>query len=540
MTSAGIYQLLAVDDTKQDSFLKANAYLTNKIIDIKKTNLEKLNKNLEMLQELVFTETFNLKRITNTDTYNKKVQYINDIKKQIKYLNDNKIDLCKPSEDDITKSHFLFIKYQYKPFVNFSFGYIKTIAKTQPTYGGVFEYEIKDYGEFISDMMLFIKLDKLLPNEPTDKVCYIDYIGHKIIKNVKFIVSNNVLDEYDSEFYNVYYETQVSNDKKKAWMQCMGQEIPFEAQLVRDNSDNFREIKYISNGYQTLKNEQPEVLLFIPLLFWFNIDSRLALPNNLPIGQMKIQIELEQSNKLMTCCDPINRLYNEKYSIPTLIDAILYTRHYYINKDIQDIFISKLGFNLIRIHKKIEKIVDKNNDTILINELKFPIESLFIYFRPNINENGIDNLDTWYKNSILNLQYIKTPIIYTNLNVDTLGSNNVKYYDELPIINTLELRVNDSSTFGNNYVNFYNSYLPLISNNSIITTNNNIYYFPFNLNANDFQPSGYINLSISREIYLHYSSDLIELYNPIKLYIHSIALNILLITPNSMCNKYLT
>lgn len=540
MASAGLFQLLTIDDSRQDSFLKANTLLTNRINEIKTNNLKQLNDNLDTLNEILFTEIYNLKRTTDTNIYNQKQQYINEIRNKIQYINDNKIDLYKPTENDIEKSHFLFIKYHYKPFVNFSFGYIKSIAKTQPNYGNIIEFEIKDYGEFISDMMLYIKIDKLLPDNSSDKVCYTDYIGHKIIKNVKFIVSNNVLDEYDSEFYNLYYETQVSNDKKKAWMKCMGQEIPFEAQLVRDNSDNYREIKYISNGYQTLKNEQPEVYLFIPLLFWFNLDNRLALPNNLPIGQMKIQIELEQSKNLMACCDPINRLYNEKYTTPTLVDAILYTRHYYVNKEIQDIFISKLGFHLIRTHKKIEKILDKNKDIIPINELKFPIESLYVYFRPIINENGIDNLDTWYRNSILNLQYIKTPIIYTNLDKDTIGYNNIKYYDELPIINTLEFIVNDSSTFGNNHYGFYDSYLPLISNNTIISNNNNIYYFPFNLNANKFQPSGYINLSISREIYLRYTSNLIELYHPVKLYIHSLALNILLITQNSMCNKYLT
>ena len=67
------------------------------------------------------------------------------------------------------------------------------------------------------------------------------------------------------------------------------------------------------------------------------------------------------------------------------------------NKEIQDIFISRIGFNLIRVHKYAEILLDKNMDNVsLLNYLKYPTEEIIIYARPKENENGIDSLNQCY------------------------------------------------------------------------------------------------------------------------------------------------
>jgi len=542
MATAGLYNLLILDDTNQDSYLIAQKKIKQRLINIKKEKIKKLedklyelNKKIEQLNKLSYT-------LVETKEFENNKNEIIELNKIITHLKDNYADYIKPKAVDIDQTHFLFINNYYKPFVEFSFEYINSTVNTKPLFGNSIEFTIPPDGEFISDMFIYLRLSELTPLEETDKVRYADFLGHKILKNVQFIINNNVIDEYSSEYYNIHYFMHVPEDKKQGWLKCIGQEIPIEATLIQDpNNDNYKERKWILNGNQTLKNSHPGIELYIPLLFWFNKDKRLALPNNVSqYGKVKVRIDLEESNKLITCVDIINDLYNEKFNTPNIEEIELYTNHIYINPEIQDIFVTRLGFILVRIHKRITTILNKNKDKILLPELKFPMESLYLYFRPSINETGLDNLQTWYKNAILDLNYIQTPVIYDNAGTKTVGYNSIKYYQESPVVNNIELLINDTSTYNFNGIKLYDSYLPYISDKNVITSNNNIYYLPFSFYESKNQPCGYLNLSKSREIYLDYESTKIEQYSPVNLYIYAKTINFLLITKNSANLKYIT
>jgi hypothetical protein len=542
MTTPGIFNLLITDDTEQDSYLIAQKHLSDRLKKIKKDNETKYNNIIANMEATIkqLTSTI-IKTINSQRRQNLKIE-LKSLQNELESYKNNKTDLIKPTINDINETHFLFINNQYKPFVEFGFNYIKTTVNSQPNYGNEIEFNIQDNGNFISDMLIYIRIDELKANDIHDKVRYADFIGHKILKKCQFIISNNVIDEYDRELYNIYYNLHTPEGKKISWLKCMGQEIPFIGTLISDPiMDEHKELKYICNGFQTLKQTHPKLELYIPLLFWFNRDPRLAFPNHLkPYGQIKVRIELEKAEQLMNSIDVVNDVYNQNFAIPKIESCTLYTKHIYINSDIQDIFISKLGFNLIRTHKKVEKTLLNNNDRISIQELKFPIESLYLFFRPLINETGIDNFHTWNLNSVAQLTFLKTPVIYNAGGVDTLGINNIKYYNEIPIVNDFAFVGNDSAVYGTQSILFYDGYLPYISGNKIMSNNNNIYYLPFNIHSKDQQPSGYVNLSKIRELYIEYSSNIIEQYNPVKMYIYARALNFILISNNSATLKYMT
>lgn len=542
MTTPGIFNLLITDDTEQDSYLIAQGKLSERLKTIKNSKLIEYNNAIDFLLKRINVLKSTIIQTIDDKTIKSLQLQLFDLQNKLTTYSEYKNDLIKPNVNDINKTHFLFINNQYKPFVEFGFNYIKTSVNSQPAYGNEIEFTIQDNGDFISDMLIYIRLDKLVAQDSNDRVRYADFIGHKILKKCQFVISNNVLDEYDRELYNIYYNLHTPEGKKMSWLKCMGQEIPFIGTLISDPINNeHKELRYISNGFQTLKREHQKLELFIPLLFWFNRDYRLAFPNHLkPFGQLKVRIELEKANQLMGSVDIVNDIYNQNFSIPMIESCTLYTKHIYMNSDIQDIFISKLGFNLIRIYKKVEKILLSNNDRISIQELKFPIESLYVLFRPSINETGIDNFQTWNINSIANLTYIKTPIIYDVGGIDTLGINNIKFYNEIPIVNSFRFEGNDSATYGTQSVTFYDGYLPFISGRNVMSNKNNIYYLPFTFNPQEIQPCGYLNLSKMRELYLEYSSSLIEDYKPVKLYVYATALNFLLITQNSATLKYMT
>ncbi len=529
MANAAIYNLLSFDDTDQDKYLIANSALLNNLNVIKQNNINNLNTELYLLRKQFIQLTNDLYKIVDTEEFNIKKAILNELEEIIQNKTDNYNDLIKPSLEDIQKTHFLFMNNQYKPFVESSHGYSKVTVNTKPLFGGEIIFSIPADGNFISDMVLHIQLSELTPKDINDKVRYADYLGHKIIKNVQLIINNNIIDEYSGEYYNVHFNNIVPENKKKAWLSCIGQEIPIEATLIQDpiHSD-YKEQRIIYNGNQTIKSKHEVVDLFIPLLFWFNIHQKECLLNNFPFGKVQIKVNFEESSNLITCVDVVNDIYHENFNMPVFNECELYTNHIYINEDIQDIFISKLGFTLIRTHKRIEVILNLNKDNIsLSDELKFPIEDICFYARPVENEIGLDSLDTWWRNAALSLVNIKTPVIYKSAGIDTLGINNIKFYEETPLFDTFNLSVNGSSLHGTDVPLFYQSYLPYASGKNITSNNNHIYFISYNLFPKQFQPSGYVNMTKSRDIYFNYTSKIIEQNMPVKLYIHATAINFL-------------
>ena len=535
MANAALYNLLVLNDQDQEALLINNTSLLNNIKIIKQNNIRKIEKEIfSIRKDLLQSQNILLTTVDNI-IYNNIKKHINNL---TNILNDKIAkynDIIQPSFDDISKSHFLFLNNQYKPFVECSLNYLKTSINTKPVFGSTVDIVVPSEGNFLSDMALHIQLSDLRPQDSRDKVRYADFLGHRLIKKIQLVINNNIIDEYTGEFYNAYYNVFLPEYKKKSWLSCIGQETPVEAILIQDPvNDNYREKKMIYSGYQTLKYSHDAIDLYVPLVFWFNINKKEAFLNNFPFGRIVIKVEFETVNNLITCLDVENDIYHERFIIPVFNECELYSNHIYINEDIQDLFIAKLGFTLIRTHLQIKKILNKNNDNIsLASELKYPVEDLCIYARPDINESGIDSLNLWHKNSIQILRNIKVPVIFNVNSVEQLGINNITYYDETPLFNSIQFSVDDASIYGGNPPLFYQSYVPLVSGKYISSNTNNIYYLSFNLYPKKFQPSSYINMSRSRNIAFEYSSNLLEAWSPVNLYIHATSINFLVYNNNT-------
>lgn len=539
MASAAAYNLLIINDIEQDKLLFNTAKLKETIAIAKYNNAKKLDNEINELTEQIdfldnkISSSIDDKEIQEYSIVNDKLKYIIKQKKST-YKN-----MINPSVDNIKETHEIFLNSQFKPWVESTFEYSKTSVNSKPQFGESVEFTIPTNGNFISDMVFHLKIGKLAPESSEDKVRYANMLGHKIIKKVQLFINNNLIDEYPGEYYNAYYETTVTEDNKLAWLKCIGQEIGIVGEMVPDPvNSSFKESKTFYNGLQTLKNEQEEFEIFIPLLFWFNIDKKCALLNNYGTGSVKVVITLEQDNQFIACLDTISEIYNEKYIKPTILESELYTNHIFVSEEIQDIFISRIGFNLIRVHKYAEILLDKNMDNVsLLNYLKYPTEEIIIYARPKENENGIDSLNIWDKNFVLDIKYLKDCVVFREDNGDySIGINNYKIYEPKEIFTSIQLSFDDTSSYGQDHPNFFSSYLPLVNNKSF-SKGNGMYYFPYNMITREYNPSGYANLSKSKKIQFSYESNLIEEKN-VKLYVHAVAINFLVFNSTSAMLNY--
>jgi hypothetical protein len=451
-----------------------------------------------------------------------------------------------PAISEIEKTHIMFLSSSYKPFVSMAFEYRKTAPTggSTPNLGQRMIFTMPVYGDFVNDAVINLKLTGLQANLPQDKVRFIEMLGHRIFKKTTFKLAQHELDSYGPEKYNVHWQYKVPVGKENGYLRNIGQEIPKVGLLTADPSvDEVREYRYFGDGPQTFKTVQPTIELWIPLLFWFK-DIQTALPNFMfPHGQTDIEIELESEANLVAFAN-YSGTTSPVYTPPTIRDCFLYMNHIYLLPEIHEIFVKKFGFQLIRVNRlhKISQLT-KRDDNILLHDIKWPVETMFVAFKPVAN---LTNSQRWHRNTVITSKAVKEAVV---TGIATVQVNNAVYFDEQPVISSLELRASEITIYPELPPMFYNSYIPYRFGNCIKTPRDLGWnMFNFNVNPGDYQPSGHLNTSSDRELYLFYKSGIdpitnepyIRQNNPVELTVLAECLNFLYIKGTTAVLRFST
>lgn len=449
----------------------------------------------------------------------------------------NSIMNWSPVLSELEKSHVIFINSTFKPYAAMSHEYSKTPSQGGlPKLGSTFNFAFPIFGEFVNDAVLHIKLSGLAAVNPVDKVRYYEFLGHRLMKNVSFKVSNNVMDSYTSDNYSIYYQYKVAPGKQQGYLRNIGQEIPYLGYLTADpETDEYREYRWFGNGPQTFKSQHAEVEMFIPMLFWFK-EMQCSLPNfMLPRGQTNIEIELEEATKLIAFA---NYGGGGAYVKPVVSECFLLLNHLFVLPQIHNMFISRFSMQLIRIHKVHRETLILPRQSVLLEKIKFPVENMFIGFRPTVNQG---NSESWCKNAIITDVNVPEAVIAAS----TVVQNNAVYQDEKQVVANLTLTAQGNVIYNYFPVDFYNNYLPLRYGN-LNTPDIGWLMMNFNLYPGEYQPSGHINVSLVREFRLYYESAInaatrqpyISSSNPVELMVHAEAINFVLYDKNSMVLRF--
>jgi hypothetical protein len=443
--------------------------------------------------------------------------------------------------EDIRKSHAIFINQSYKPILSVGYGYSRVGMTPLPLLGSSCRLTIPIYGDFFSDMILYIKLDTFSAKHKANKVRYCEFPGHRIIKEVRFVMDGTVLDRYNSEDINFFYDFNISESQKSGWKRCVGQEVAKNAVFIQDPvNQEIKEKKMIYDGYQTFKHTQNQMEIFLPLQFWF-CDPKFAMSNyNIAYDKTFIEIDLANQSELISIVDYAND--GAKYTPPAVLDCSLYTNHIYTLPEVAELFVYKNSFNIVRIHKNMNRILNKPYDMVILDQLKFAVENVMIHFRPLVNETNENSGETWRNNNVITYTQIDHPSIVKIANVKTLAYTPMYYYTEDPVVNSIGFVANGSTIYDSNSGKFYDSYIPFrYGKNEVITPpRTGSYLMTFSLYPHKDQPSGYMNLSNSKENYLTYSSSYISNENPVRMIISARVINFLYLSKNSISMRFST
>jgi hypothetical protein len=478
------------------------------------------------------------KLLMATDLLNKRLKEIERLRCKNPAIKDST-----PTLVDIERTHVLFVNSHFKPFVAVAYEYNKIgVQEGIVEFGGNITFSIPQFGDFFNDMVLNVRLTGLQAGVTSSQARYCEFLGHRLLQQTLFEVNANNLDQYSSNVYNFHYQFKVPESKRRAWKQCVGQEVPNEAYLTQNPLvDEYRELKYIVNGPQTPKAAHAvggmDVEMWIPLLFWFNLDPRLSIPSvSIPYGQRFIKMQLATLEQIA------QGVPFPDITAPRISLCELYINNIFVNPEIHDIFIKRVGFSLIRVHRENITICDANSGAVLQDQLKYPIETIYMGMQPNINQASMEN---WHRYSFITDVTRTYPVAIANPAappawVLAFAPANEKH--QTPTVDTLRVSTVGIDLWQTTPASFFNVYTPYMygGNNVSSPDDKGVYMIPFNLYPGSYQPSGHINLSRTREFYINYTSSVVSAIVPATLYVVGIAINFLLITDGSAVLRYNT
>jgi hypothetical protein len=354
--------------------------------------------------------------------------------------------------------------------------------------------------------------------------------------------------------------------------------------------DVSRQLKQVVNGPQTPKPVQAPLEIWNKLRFWFNDDVRLSIPSiSIPFGQRFITIDLALQSLLTfeypsiyleTIIDPATApvggpsalrtktytpLFQKLGTSDISIEKMeLYINNIFVNPEVHDIYIKRIGFSLVRVYKQhAQRCNQESSDEKLLSQLKFPIEYMMVGLRPvwNIKDSTVGaggivnggNQNQWRdwhrmtRSVDVTCDDPSLSEVPSGVAVATLGSSIGKispdhYYLSVPTVDSLTLTSHGITIFDNFNDTFFNQYMPYhYGGQSLVTPDDlgalfvNMALFP-----RSYQPSGHLNISRARETYLKWTTSYVSAQTPADLLVVAIAINFLLITDGSAVLRYTT
>lgn len=456
------------------------------------------------------------KYFTATDLLKSRIDAIRDLRANTATPNHQ------PTFSDIERSHLLYIRSSYRPYVNIASEYTRIKASGDGTSsigpaGGTIQFTIPTYGQFTSDMAIHIKFKAIGTQSPIEGSPYFRYCalpGVRMFKNISLRSDQVIIDEYTPDDVIAHSKFFVRADQRTSWERCNGQQEAKEASFY---SNEYTGTFIYRDGPQTPKTYHEGFDIYAPLQFWCCGDVSHALLNAATAtSQRTVTCELAPISDIVQALSYTPNNINPFDVLADLpltkleFQVFLYVNNLFVNPEIYDIFASRVGFSLIRVHRRQINQIQHAKGSFLLDQLKFPAEYLMVGIR---NRQLVNDFDRWWlmgtpairinTNSLTGDQIIPSPGGVVQLFriaretstlenvVDTIGvtAHGVEIFAPLPSL-------------------FYNAYMPFRypeSSMVVAPVDACAFLVNFCLYPGKFNPSGYYNLSAGREMYINYS-----------------------------------
>lgn len=455
-------------------------------------------------------------------------------------------------------------------------------------------------------------------------VRYCEYPANRLFRLVKFDVNDNPLDSYNDVCSMMYQKFHVPPHKKTGYNRLCGQEVPqdcwsgvasstiertVDASRVSSTAETSRYFKQVVNGPQTPKLTQPALEVIHKLQFWFNNDVRLAVPSvSIPYGQRFITMDIAPQDAILfeepnlfieQTVTTVQRglaaasgvlstveggaagpaldataafnlagnttvKYFPYYSAGTIsasiVDIDLYINNIFVNPEVHDIYIRRIGFTLIRVHLYATISTNETAESERqLTQLKWPVEYIFLGIRPkwNINSANPKQWRDWHRltkvnSGVFDAQSDQVRVATTEGNTNGVLSS-VSTFEKQPItrdeyvhleptLTSLRVTAHGVTLYEEYESSFFGNYLPYHYGGLNITTPEDpgALMINFALYPGTYQPSGHINISRAREFNVVWKTPYVTPTSVADLLVCASAINFLLVSDGSAVLRFST
>ena len=179
-----------------------------------------------------------------------------------------------------------FFKVVYRRHTNFSMECIEQPVDSAK-FGGMHTVQVLRNGDLAGKMYLMTTLPALNSLDAADpkvfatdnrKVAWVKRVGHALIDNIECTVGGSQVDKHYGMWYDLWYELTHTHDQERGYKKMIG-DVPELTNLA-----------YRHKAYT----------LYVPLQFWFNRNTGLALPLiALQYHEVRFNIKLQSKDNLI-------------------------------------------------------------------------------------------------------------------------------------------------------------------------------------------------------------------------------------------------
>ena len=242
---------------------------------------------------------------------------------------------------------------------------------------------------------------------------------------------------------------------------------------------------------------------------------------------------------------------------PAILMMEMYINNIFVNPEVHDIFIKRIGFALIRVYRQQQTTMVGNGlNSILLSSLKWPVEYMFVGLQPLFNTKPATASAGFVTGGNVNIWrdwYRMTRQVLVNANEPCLASNAVcgstvnpvvadTYFVPVSTIDSLSLVSHGINIYESFQDTFFTAYAPYhYSTHDLVTpTDTGAFFINIALFPRSYQPSGHLNISRARETYLKFNSSYCSAKTPCMLLIVALCINFILISDGSAILRYST
>jgi hypothetical protein len=426
-----------------------------------------------------------------------------------------------------------------------------------------------------------------------DRVFYCDFPGERMVKSCEARFCSNMLDKYTTDLAIFYRKTMLPIHKMDAYCRLVGMEVASTAMSqpvgVSGGGSTVRVVDRVVSGPQTPKVVQPAMSWWVPLLFtWCQDYSKPIMCSHIPVGQRLFIFELAAQDDIVfrgpaywnkfvlvediytteltitssaatlvaathyvtsgTMSNQWVLLYpvytNGALTAPTFNNISLYVNNIFTLGEIIEIYVERIGFNLIRIHVYHTAGINTTAQSMQVSQFKYPVEYFWFGLMRNSNRAAPSSTanevrhDFWHRFTSPSRKLLwggnqksqlfitpqgatasftapanfsdggSTPVTYR---VRLAEGNTARVVEEVSNISTLCVKVYAVELYRTTSSTFYNQYIPYQFGEEKIKScdDSGIMFVNFTLTPGSRQPCNYVNTSRAREFYVDWTSTII-------------------------------